>query len=177
MKSKAQLSQACSDRKKSPSEFDNKIVNCSHLTTIFHWNWKEKLRFVGGLVVHLQKFPRLHFVFRQSKAMLPMYVAIRYYLFITHTIWLIKYTVLVVSEAKVSQIWVALYEFCLKNISLSAILCNKYCYASALSSLRRFSGKLFIYKWWKQLFSIVPLNGPLSSLMCAWSQCIFGNKK
>ena len=52
-----QLSQACSDRKKSPSTFDNKIVNCSHHTTIFHWNWKEKLRFVGGLVVHLQKFP------------------------------------------------------------------------------------------------------------------------
>ena len=43
--------------KKSPSTFDNKIVNCSHQTTIFHWNWKEKLRFVGGLVVHLQKFP------------------------------------------------------------------------------------------------------------------------
>ena len=43
--------------KKSPSEFDNKIENCSHHTTIFHWNWKEKLRFVGGLVVHLQKFP------------------------------------------------------------------------------------------------------------------------
>ena len=33
--------------KKSPREFDNKIVNCSHQTTIFHWNWKEKLRFVG----------------------------------------------------------------------------------------------------------------------------------
>ena len=33
--------------KKSPSEFDNKIENCSHQTTIFHWNWKEKLRFVG----------------------------------------------------------------------------------------------------------------------------------
>ena len=43
----SQLSQACSDRKKSPSEFDNKIENCSHQTTIFHWNWKEKLRFVG----------------------------------------------------------------------------------------------------------------------------------
>ena len=43
--------------KKSPSTFDNKIVNYSHQTTIFHWNWKEKLRFVGGLVVHLQKFP------------------------------------------------------------------------------------------------------------------------
>ena len=34
--SPSQLSQACSDRKKSPSEFDNKIVNCSHQTTIFH---------------------------------------------------------------------------------------------------------------------------------------------
>ena len=52
-RSMTQLSQACSDRKKSPSDFDNKIINCSHQTTIFHWNWKEKLRFVGGL----QKFP------------------------------------------------------------------------------------------------------------------------
>ena len=31
-----QLSQACSDKIKSPSKFDNKIVNCSHQTTIFH---------------------------------------------------------------------------------------------------------------------------------------------
>ena len=32
----SQLSQACSDRKKSPSKFDNKIENCSHQTTSFH---------------------------------------------------------------------------------------------------------------------------------------------
>ena len=28
-------------------KFDDKIVNSNHQTTIFHWNWKEILRFVG----------------------------------------------------------------------------------------------------------------------------------
>ena len=37
----------CSDRKKFPPKFDDRIVNYSHQTTIFHCNFKEKLRFVG----------------------------------------------------------------------------------------------------------------------------------
>ena len=33
--------------KKIPSQSNDKFVNYSQQTTIFHWNWKEILRFVG----------------------------------------------------------------------------------------------------------------------------------